>query len=75
VSHNPTPGASPDAGAGAAGLVYSLHPGRSAASVHPAAARSKPDRFLVGVVAGVAIFYLLGRALGLGRRREDHAEP
>lgn len=28
----------------------------------------KPDRILIGVVAGIALFYLLGRALGLGHR-------
>lgn len=37
--------------------------------------RPKPDRFLVGAIAGAALFYLVGRALGLGRRRGAHAEP
>ena len=67
------PGANPDA----AGPVRSLHllRERSTAPAHPAAGLPKPDRLLVGVIAGVAIFFLLGRALGLGRQREDHAAP
>jgi len=35
----------------------------------------KPDRLLVGVIAGAALFYFIGRALGLGRRRGTHVEP
>lgn len=32
---------------------------------HPA----KPDRWLVGLVAGAALMYLLGKALGLGKQK------
>lgn len=28
----------------------------------------KPDRWLIGIAAGLALVYLLGRGLGLGRR-------
>ena len=35
---------------------------------HPAGERSKPDRFLIGVLAGAALFYLFGRAMGLGQK-------
>lgn len=35
----------------------------------------KPDRLLVGLLAGAALFYMLGRALGLGRHRTDHVGP
>jgi hypothetical protein len=30
--------------------------------------RIKPDRLLVGVLAGAVLFYLFGRAVGLDRR-------
>jgi len=29
--------------------------------------KGNPDRILVGMLAGVALFYLLGKAMGLGR--------
>ncbi|MDW8319579.1 MAG: hypothetical protein RMN53_17270 [Anaerolineae bacterium] len=30
-------------------------------------AAGKPDRWLIGLVAGLALLYLLGKAMGLGR--------
>ncbi len=41
---------------------------------HPHAARyrhdrPKQDRLLVGVLSGALLFYLIGKALGLGQRR------
>ncbi len=45
------------------------------ATEHQAQPPIKPDRLLVGVIAGAALFYFIGRALGLGRRRGTHVEP
>jgi hypothetical protein len=45
------------------------------------AARGQPrpkggaDRWLVGAVAGAALVYLLGRTLGLGRKRPAAGNP
>jgi len=47
--------------------LHSLHVW-SAPPAHLSRERSKPDRFLVGLLAGAALFYLFGRAMGLGRR-------
>lgn len=56
---------------------HSLHPwhSRPVPPAEHAGALAKPDRLLVGFLAGAALFYLLGRALGLGRDRMTHAEP
>lgn len=34
---------------------------------------AKPDRWLVGLVAGVALMYWLGKTLGLGKRSASPA--
>lgn len=31
----------------------------------------KPDRWVVGALAALGLFYLAGKALGLGKRRPD----
>lgn len=62
-----------------AGSVHSLHLWReqpdSPPPHHQAQPPIKPDRLLVGVIAGAALLYFIGRALGLGRRRGTHVEP
>ena len=41
---------------------------RSTSDQGPArSAQTNPDRILVGLLAGVVLFYLLGKAIGLGR--------
>lgn len=41
---------------------------RSSPDQHPThSGKTNPDRILVGLLAGVALFYLLGKAIGLGR--------
>lgn len=35
---------------------------------HGTGNRLKPDRFFVGFLAGAALFYLFGRAMGLGKK-------
>jgi len=48
--------------------AHSLHPGRAGHAGHdPVVDLRKADRFLVGFLSGVALFYFLGRAFGLGR--------
>lgn len=62
-----------------AGSVRSLHLWReqpdSTPPHHQAWPPIKPDRLLVGVIAGAALFYFIGRALGLGRHRGTHVKP
>jgi hypothetical protein len=61
------------------GSVHSLHLWReqpdTPPTTHQALPPIKADRLLVGVIAGAALFYFIGRALGLGRRRGIHVEP
>lgn len=35
--------------------------------------KSGADRFLVGLAAGAALFYVVGRAVGLGRHSKTHS--
>jgi hypothetical protein len=60
------------------GLVVLPRPARAPGSVAvkarerpnraEAPGQGSPDRLFVGVLAGILLFYLLGRATGLGRR-------
>lgn len=44
-----------------------IAPGHPPHEDHHEGHPSKPDRWLVGLVAGAALMYLVGKALGLGK--------
>jgi hypothetical protein len=76
VSHPVLPPVRGDSVTGDRVSVHSLHlwHERPASLALPCQPPPKPDRLLVGAIAGAALFYLLGRALGLGRHRDADAE-
>ncbi len=42
-------------------------PGFDPTRARPRSIAEKPDRLIVGLLAGIALFYLFGKAVGLGR--------
>ena len=47
--------------------VHSLHQWRGPHEHHVVHSGHRDDRLLVGLVSGAVLFYLVGKALGLGR--------
>lgn len=47
--------------------VHSLHQWRGPHEHHAVHGGRRDDRLLVGILSGAVLFYLVGKALGLGR--------
>lgn len=52
-----------------------ISPGRHRHDEHDNRHPAKPDRWVVGLLAGAALIYLAGKMLGLGKPRQHDTRP